>query len=79
MNILIVCWAEGNGTPGLEIFTDIDQAMQCLRYMAEHKSAAIIRRIELRREEPEHAEDPRARAKAMEPDAEPAEDTEAAE
>ena len=45
MRIWIVCWANKNGTPDMDVFTDIDGAMQCLRYMAGNGISAIIKTI----------------------------------
>ena len=47
MRIWIVCWANRNGTPDMDVFTDVETAMSCLRFMAENGTAAIIKTIKV--------------------------------
>jgi hypothetical protein len=51
MDLWVVCWTENNGAPGMEIFRDIEEAMRCIRFMAENKAGCIIRKISIRSEE----------------------------
>ena len=51
MHIWIVSWIEGT-TPIIEVFTDIEQAMQCMRFIAVNKSGLTVKHIEVKKEEP---------------------------
>ena len=53
MKMWIVCWvAEGN-MPGCDVFTEKEQAMQCLNFMMETGKTAVVRSITLQKQEPQ--------------------------
>lgn len=61
MHIWIVSWIEGT-IPITEVFTDIEQATQCMRFMAVNKSGLTVKHIEVKKqdEEPEKPEEQEA-------------------
>ena len=61
MHIWVVCWLEGSNVV-CEVFTDIEQAMSCMRFMAANKSGVTVKHIEIQKqdEEPEKPEEPEA-------------------
>lgn len=73
MHIWVVCWLEGSNVV-CEVFTDIEQATQCMRYMAANKSGVTVKHIEIQKqEEPAAPEEPVEEApalKAVEPEKE---------
>ena len=53
MRMWVVCWvAEGN-MPGCDVFTEKEQAMQCLNFMMETGKTAVVRSITLQKQEPQ--------------------------
>ena len=53
MQIWVIAWVNGNGTPDMDVFTDLDRATECLRFMAKSGRAAIVRPLSIQQKEPE--------------------------
>lgn len=60
MNLWIICWVNGRGVPDMDVFTDVEQAQKCLAFVSENCNNAIMRKIEIRNEQPEQADEPEA-------------------
>lgn len=56
MVIWIICWVNNRGVPDMDIFTDTEQAQKCLAFVIKSYNNAIMRKIEIRKEEPEQTE-----------------------
>lgn len=71
MIIWIICWTNSRGVPYMDVFTDAEQAQRCLAFVTENCNNAIMRKIEIRKEEPEQAADPDAEPTQLPDDSEP--------
>lgn len=56
MILWIICWTNNRGVPDMDVFTDAEQAQKCLAFVTENCNNAIMRKIEIRKEEPEQPE-----------------------
>ena len=56
MILWIICWTNSRGVPDMDVFTDAEQAQKCLAFVTENCNNAIMRKIEIRKEEPEQPE-----------------------
>ena len=70
MILWIICWTNSRGVPDMDVFTDAEQAQKCLAFVTENCNNAIMRKIEIRKEEPEICREPE---EPEEPEAEPIE------
>ena len=70
MIIWIICWTNSRGVPDMDVFTDAEQAQRCLAFVTENCNNAIMRKIEIRKEEPEQAANPDAELTTLPDDSE---------
>ena len=67
MILFIICWTNARGVPDMDVFTDAEQAQRCLAFVTENCNNAIMRKIEIRKEEEPAAEEPAAEEPQEEP------------
>lgn len=53
MILWIICWTNARGVPDMDAFADMEQAQKCLAFVSENFNNVIMRKIEIRRDEPE--------------------------
>ena len=56
MILWIICWTNSRGVPDMDAFADMEQAQKCLAFVSENFNNVIMRKIEIRKEEPEQPE-----------------------
>lgn len=71
MILWIICWTNSRGVPDMDAFADMEQAQKCLAFVSENFNNVIMRKIEIRKEEPEQAADPDAEPIPLPDDSEP--------